>query len=138
MVTSHKPLWAACPDRVGDAEKTSKMWKRYHKIILHFDILPAFVVQDGHKAKDIPDNAEVIFVGGTTEWKRKTIRYWCKNFPRVHVGRINTLKWLRYVQNAGAESCDGTGWGRGDKRQLNGLIYFLEEQKINNIIAKVN
>jgi hypothetical protein len=31
------------------------------------------------------------------------------------------------AHECGAESCDGTGWFRGDKRQLDGLIQYLEE-----------
>lgn len=63
--------------------------------------------------EDVPSDADVIFVGGSTEWKRQAIVPWCQRFPRVHVGRINTDKWLRYCEAAGAESVDGTGWFRG-------------------------
>lgn len=52
---------------------------------------------------------------------------WCSRFPRVHVGRVNTYRRLVQCEEAGAESCDGTGWTRGCQRQARGLVVFLEE-----------
>ena len=49
------------------------------------------------------------------------------NFKRVHVGRVNTYRLLWLAHEAGAESCDGTGWFRGDRKQLQGLIDYLQE-----------
>ena len=86
----------------------------------------AMAVQDDMKPEDVPGEAEVVFVGGTTLWKRRTIHMWCEEFSRVHVGRINTEKWLWACHRAGAESTDGTGWFRGSARQLNGLKRYLE------------
>jgi len=52
-------------------------------------------------------------------------------FPRVHVGRINGEKGLWECHEAGAESCDGTGWFRGGNtegnKQLQMLLRYLEE-----------
>ena len=124
-----RPLWAAVPDVVGDAAATSERWQRYAGEVARFKYPTAFVVQDGHQVVDVPPTAAVVFVGGSTEWKRQTITYWCDHFPRVHVGRINTYRWLRYCADAGAESCDGTGFGRGDKKQLAGLMQFLREEE---------
>ena len=86
-----------------------------------------FAVQDGMTVDDVPSNADVIFVGGTTEWKWQTVAMWCKAFQRVHVGRVNEYKRLWMCHDAGAESCDGSGWTRGDQRQFRGLLAYLEE-----------
>ena len=83
-------------------------------------------VQDGMEPGDVPAEAGVVFVGGSTEWKWRTVRDWCDAFDRVHVGRVNTNGKLWECHEAGAESCDGTGWFRGDQRQLRGLIAYLE------------
>lgn len=53
---------------------------------------------------------------------------WCAAFPHVHIGRVNTLRWLRVAAKHGAKSVDGTGWFRGDKNQRDGLRHFLAEQ----------
>lgn len=40
----------------------------------------------------------------------------------VHVGEVNTYRFALDGTHAGAESCDGTGWFRGDQAQLQGAI----------------
>lgn len=126
-LSGYRPLWVAVPDAVGDPGKTSAMWGQYYDFAQGFGWPLAFVCQDGHQAQDVPTEAEVVFVGGSTDWKRMTAAYWCERFPAVHIGRVNTYHWLRYFRDAGATSCDGTGFGRGDKTQLNGLLRFLAE-----------
>jgi len=123
------PLWVAVPDAVGDARATSALWEQYAPEAARYGWPLAFVVQDGHVAADVPQQAAVVFVGGTTAWKLRTMKSWCAAFPRVHVGRVNTGARLRECWAAGAESCDGTGFGRGDKKQLADLLRFLEEQE---------
>ncbi len=87
----------------------------------------AFAVQDGMTVEDVPGDADVIFVGGSTEWKWRTVAMWCAAFQRVHVGRVNTYRRLWECHDAGAESIDGTGWTRGDQRQYRGLLAYLAE-----------
>jgi hypothetical protein len=120
------PRWALVPDVVADREGTLAEWDRWAALLSGYGWPLAFAVQDGMDEADVPDAADVVFVGGSTEWKRRTFRGWCKNFGRVHVGRINTERWLWECHLAGAESCDGTGWFRGDKAQLAGLERYLE------------
>lgn len=130
MDASIKPLWVLVPDIVADAEGTLREWDLWSTAIL--ELIPgatlAFAAQDGMSPDDVPANADVVFIGGSTEWKRQAIRPFCAAHPRVHVGRINTYRWLCYCADAGAESVDGTGWFRGDKKQLAGLEQFLSEQ----------
>jgi len=64
---------------------------------------------------------EVIAVGGSTEWKWATVEMWANEFSRVHLLRCNSPAKLPYLRDLGVESCDGTGWNRGDKRQTAGL-----------------
>jgi hypothetical protein len=121
------PLWILAPDVVADRDATLRSWERWAPELRTFGWPLAFAVQDGMTVGDVPD-ADVIFVGGSTEWKRETMAMWGANFARVHVGRINTEKWLWRCVEIGAESCDGTGWFRGDKAQLAGLASFLEKR----------
>ena len=78
-------------------------------------------------ARGCTRKCHVVFVGGTTAWKWKTLRTWTENFPRVHVGRVNTDRMLWMAHECGAESCDGTGWFRGDQVQFAGLLSYLEQ-----------
>ena len=123
-----QPMWALVPDIVGDPEGTLEEWGKWSGLLKEYGFPLAFAAQDGHTPSDIPEDAEVVFIGGTTKWKRENIKTFCDAFPRVHVGRINTYKWVRYCHDAGAESCDGTGWFRGNKDQLAELERYLSEE----------
>lgn len=116
--------WVVVPDCVGDRDGTLRLWDEWAPRLSAYPL--AMAVQDGMTAADVPAEAAMVFVGGTTIWKRRTLYQWPQNFPRVHIGRINTEKWLWRCLDAGVESCDGTGWFRGDKRQFRGLQQFLE------------
>lgn len=119
------PLWVVVPDVVGDKQATLRLWDEWAPRLERFGWPLAFAVQDGMTTADVPSGAAVVFVGGTTKWKRRTIHEWCARFKRVHVGRINTERWLWYCWRAGAESCDGTGWFRGNQDQVEGLANYL-------------
>lgn len=128
-----KPMWALVPDSVGNPRGTLKEWDKWFPIVREYGFRCAFAVQDGHKVEDVPSEADVVFVGGTTGWKRSNIKNFCSNFDRVHVGRVNTLFWLNYCKECGAESCDGTGWFRGGPERWAPLEKFLiENQKGKN------
>ena len=53
-----------------------------------------------------------IFLGGSTEWKLKTMFQWGVMAATVnrhhHVGRVNTMRRIRLAAEAGADSFDGT------------------------------
>ena len=128
-LSGYEPLWAVVPDVVGDRDATKERWLEYLSEVTRYGWAPAFAAQDGMAFDDVPDAAAVVFLGGSTEWKLKGIRPWCAAFPgRVHVARVNTYARLRLCAGAGAVSCDGTGWGRGDSRQKAGLYQFIEEE----------
>jgi len=123
------PSWVVAPDVVADAEATMSQWPSWREEIEARGMTAALAVQDGMVPEAVRElDPEVIFVGGTTKWKWLWLERWCREFPRVHVGRVNTYKWLLRCHHAGAESCDGTGWFRGCQKQLAGLEQFLREQ----------
>lgn len=76
-------------------------------------------VQDGMVRSDVeplvsPDLG--IFVGGTTEWKEKTLSLWGdvarERKAYLHVGRVNSARRINLCQAAGANSFDGTSASR--------------------------
>jgi len=117
----HYPLWAIVPDVPGDAERTLARWHEYEKLV---PFRKAMAVQDGMEPSDVlalrvrPD---VIAVGGSTEWKWGSLQKWLSAFKRVHVLRCNSPSKLDEMEEAGVESCDGTGWMRRDIEQTRGL-----------------
>lgn len=123
---TQQPLWALIPDQVADAAETLRLWSVWLPVIQNYGWSPAFAVQDGMTKADVPSDAEVIFVGGSTKWKWSSIYTWCDNFDRVHVGRVNSPAKLWLCDGLGVESCDGTGWFRGNETQTNGLVNYLE------------
>jgi hypothetical protein len=119
-------MWVAVPDVVADAEATKARWPEWSQRIRGVINAPlAFVVQDGMTVDDVPTDADVIFVGGSTEWKWRNLKMWTAAHPRVHVGRVNSERLLWMAHDAGAESCDGTGWMRGGEDRLEELESYL-------------
>jgi len=114
--TKSRVQWAVVPDVVTDRAATLESWHQwagYMKYELGFRL--AMAVQDGMTPADIPSDAgdiirpDVIFVGGSTEWKWRTLYTWVNAFPRIHVGKANSLRQLSAAHDAGVESVDGTG-----------------------------
>ncbi len=131
-----KPNWVVIPDAVGDRDKTLKMWDEHSPSVAQFNVPMAFVAQDGMTPKDVPNNADIVFIGGSTNWKWANLQVFCDAFPNmVHVGRVNTIKNLFRAHHAGAISVDGTGWFRGDQKQLAGLYNYLAETSTTPLVG---
>jgi hypothetical protein len=129
-LSGFRPLWALVPDVVGDRSGTLRRWNSYAPRLSEYGWPLGFAVQDGMTPNDVPSQATVVFVGGSTRWKWRSLQTWCKEFRRVHVGRVNSYRRLWECHDAGAESCDGTGWFRGDHgsgRPWHGLLAYFEE-----------
>jgi len=127
-LSGQAPLWAVVPDMVGDRAATLEMWRAHSPEAARYGWPLAFAAQDGMEPDDVPDDAAVVFLGGSTAWKLDNLAAWGRAFPgRLHVARVNTRTRLSLCYRAGAMSCDGTGWGRGDQQQLGGLKQFIEE-----------
>ena len=119
-----KPMWVVVPDSVGNRDETLRLWDIHAPAMQAFGVKMAMAVQDGMTASDVPSEAEVVFIGGSTSWKWRNLPEWTSQFQRVHVGRVNSLRLLLMAENSGAESCDGTGWFR-DPTRLSELTSYL-------------
>jgi len=106
--------WVILPDIVAGGVSSMDLSLSY---VDELRYLPTLLpVQDGMTpefvAASLPKSVGGIFVGGSTEWKLKTIPTWC-DFARkrnlwCHVGRVNTLNRIKLCVNSGADSIDGT------------------------------
>lgn len=121
----HPPRWIVVPDVVANREATLKRWVEWAPRLRGFGWPLAIAVQDGMVAADIPPDADVLFVGGSTKWKWVSLPMWCGTGLRVHVGRVNSPRALWRCHDLGVESVDGTGWVRGCRKQWQGLVDYL-------------
>ena len=120
-----RPLFITVPDIVGDSQQTLEEWKKWtapRGWMRRLNVPLAFVAQDGVNLDDIPTEADWVFIGGSSSWKRQNIYRICRRFKQVHVGGINTARGLWLCHNCGAKSADGTGWVRGDQTQWLGWL----------------
>ena len=105
------------PDVVAGGERSLELSMRWHAQLGDHPTPRYLVVQDG-MGEGLPlAGLAGLFVGGTTEWKRSTMRGWARVAARhglaLHVGRVNSARLIREVLAIGAESgcpvsCDGT------------------------------
>lgn len=134
-MTGQKPLWAAVPDVVGNREQTIANWEKYSGVIKSLSWAAAFCVQDGMTESDVPENADVVFVGGTDRWKFPNLTRWTSRFPRVHCARVNAPEMIEACEREGCESVDGTGWFRDPSRKdkLPAIERFIEGHRSQNM-----
>lgn len=130
--THRVPLWVLVPDVVANRQATLENWRRYVDTVHAQGWQAAFAVQDGMTPEDVPSLANVVFIGGTTQWKWRTLPMWASSFPRVHLGRCGTSRWkLERLESLGVESCDGSGWFRAtaNGREARQLRAYLAHDK---------
>jgi hypothetical protein len=107
-------LFATAPDVVGDAAATLALSCPMFDPIRRAGYFVALVAQDGLEDLDIPwADFDVLFIGGTTDWKlgeacRLIVAEAKRRGRWVHMGRVNSLKRMRYAESIGCDSADGT------------------------------
>lgn len=119
-------LFVAVPDKVGDCVTTLEMW--HHFAPMCGDYPKAFVAQDG--CKEIPDNAQALFIGGTDLFKESYDAIYLVYLAlemglHVHIGRVNTFPRFKLYHEIGAHTCDGSGVSRYDHMLPNIRDEFL-------------
>jgi hypothetical protein len=107
-------LFATMPDVVGDAVATLDRIGSWPDELRRIGYKPALVAQDGLESLPVPwDTFDALFIGGSTNWKLShhavdLMREANRRGKWVHVGRVNSLRRMRWCQWAGADSADGT------------------------------
>jgi hypothetical protein len=122
-------LFAVVPDVVANAEATAERYERWAPLVRFFGFPTAYVAQDG--LTELPEvEFDVLFLGGTTEFKlgehaaHLTECARAKGIP-VHMGRVNSLKRLRYAHQIGCTSADGTFLKFGPEINLPKMKHWL-------------
>jgi hypothetical protein len=123
--------FATAPDVVGDATATLARSMPMLPRIRAAGYPAALVAQDGLEHLPVPwDLMDAIFLGGTTGWKLgpAAAELAAKARARgltVHMGRVNSLRRLRYAHTIGCHSVDGTYLAYGPDRNLPSLLGWL-------------
>lgn len=128
MGLGRAPRWAAVPDVVGDRLATLRSWEKYFPTVRALGFPTAFCAQDGMTPADVPEAADVVFIGGTDAWKFDALPKFTAAFPRVHCARVNAPAKIDLCRQLGCESIDGTGWFRDPSRpdKLPAIRRFIE------------
>jgi hypothetical protein len=121
-------LFAAVPDAVSDTDETDRRWRRWASAVSRRGYRCAYVAQDG--CRRIPAGAEVVFLGGSDRFKlgpegRSVVEAAHATGRRVHMGRVNSLRRLRYAASLGCDSVDGTFLAFGPDANIPRLVRYL-------------
>jgi len=126
-------VFAVAPDVVGDAAATLTRSAPWLPRIRELGYPAAFVAQDGLEDLVIPwDTFDVLFIGGSTEWKlgpqaRAVVSDAKARGKWVHMGRVNSLKRLRYADAIGCDSADGTYLTYAPDANLPDILNWVRE-----------
>lgn len=126
-------LFATAPDIVGNAEATLERSAPVLPMLRDLGVDAALVAQDGLENLTVPwDTFDCLFIGGSTAWKlgeaaRNLTAEAKKRGKWVHMGRVNSFSRLKYANDIGCDSADGTYLAFGPKRNLDNLLSWLTE-----------
>jgi hypothetical protein len=134
-VTKLEPTmdFAACPDVVADWDATRRLFDIWAPQMVATGLPVACVAQDGAQIADIDwDTINTIFIGGSTTWKMSPnaeaiIAEANKQNVNAHVGRVNSLKRIRWAKMAGADSVDGTHLTFHPTQGLADVLFWLRD-----------
>lgn len=125
--------FAVVADVVFDHVRTVDRWREWSPIVRDLGHRPAFAVQNGivDVARDVPDDAEAIFVGGDNRLKYGPEAIAASHVARdrglwLHLGRVNSLRRLRWAFALRCDSVDGTFLTRAPDKNLPRLLRYLE------------
>jgi len=119
--------FVSVPDVVADHKATLARWRQWRQRIAQ---PAAFVLQDG--CREIPDDADAVFVGGSTEWKLSDdARRLVEGFQGwKHMGRVNTHRRIKVAKSWGCDSVDGTAMSMFTDAKLPMLLAASEYEQL--------
>lgn len=126
-------LFAVAPDVPMDAAATLAESPPWFPRIRALGYPAAFAAQDGAEDLPIPwDDFDVLFLAGSTDWKlgpgaRQMAAEAKRRGMGVHMGRVNSLKRLRYAASIGCDSADGTYVAFGPDKNLPKCLAWVAE-----------
>lgn len=136
-------LFVVAPDKlvvlpdgtvVGDARGTLEQFPAWAEEIRAAGFPVAFVAQNGleNMLDEVPWHlVDVLFLGGSTEWKlgdgaRACVDRARAEGKRTHMGRVNSGKRLAFANSWGVDTADGTFLAFGPTKNLPRLLAWLD------------
>ena len=123
-------------ERLGvsyDAVATMARFSRWARVVRAFGFPVALVAQDGLTTQTAPwDAFDAICIGGTTTWKlgaeaRALVGIARALGKHTHMGRVNSIRRLRYAESIGVQSVDGTGYSKFPEAMLSRASRWWQE-----------
>jgi hypothetical protein len=134
--------FAVAPDVVADAAATIARSLPWLPKIRALGLPAAFVAQDGQEDLPVPwDQFDVLFIGGSTEWKlgrhSQRIAFEARRRgKRVHMGRVNSHRRLITAALSHAcDSADGTYIAFGPDVNLVKVERWLDDLNHHNLFG---
>ena len=133
--------WVAVPDVVGNASETFRFYGKWEPIVRGFKFPRSLVIQDGMGFDDwlaYRKSIDGVFIGGSTGFKLsrfvRTVVYDARSLGiPVHMGRVNSMRRIRYAIDIGCTSCDGSGFSKWPDTRIPKAVRWirktLEERK---------
>lgn len=127
--------FATAPDVVGDAKETVERSLPWLPKIRALGYPVAFVAQDGSDEFPPPwGQFDVLFIGGTDDFKLGPVAAALAAEAKrrglwVHMGRVNSLKRMRYAEAIGCDSADGTTLVFGPDKRLRDVLHWVHTLK---------
>lgn len=113
------PLFVNVPDVVANADATLALWYRWQSGVRRRGLPVGFVAQNGCEHGVMPPwhEFDALFIGGDDQWKlgpevRSLVAEAKRRGKHVHMGRVNSVRRLRYALAIGCDSVDGTKYCR--------------------------
>jgi hypothetical protein len=125
--------FVACPDVVGNAAETLRLFQIWSPILRSLGLPVALVGQDGVERLDIPwQQMDALFLGGSTDWKlspgaASLVREAKRRSLWTHMGRVNTRLRFRYAHRLECDSIDGSGFSRWPEQRIPLAIRWIAE-----------
>lgn len=125
--------FVVAPDVMADAAATLERSKPWLSTIRELGFPVAMVAQNGQENVTLPwRDFNVLFIGGDTEFKLGAVarelaaeaKSRCK---RVHMGRVNSIQRVRYANDIGCDSVDGTTLAYAPDRRLPRMMEALRQ-----------
>lgn len=137
-LASLRPIRDRCtlvvaPDVPFDMAGTMRLSPRWLDRIRRMGFTPALALQNGAEDMRLPwDDMGAAFIAGDTAWKLSPAAAWLTREARtrgkhVHMGRVSSLKRIRYAHGSGCDSCDGTYLRFGPDKNLAILMGWRSE-----------
>jgi hypothetical protein len=150
---SKRCLFVVVPDKPFQALETLALWKKWHgrlrSELNRFDNLKqyrkpwlglAFAAQDGQESLPLPEEADWVFIAGSTEWKLSdsaayVMQQAWEDRKFIHIGRVNSQSRYRHFRRLARQldidivSCDGTTSRFHPKQALRRLTAVMAERE---------